>query len=100
MITFADVKYKIVGFDSETGRLSVIYDGIPTVSIIELHLTPQGLYPEGKQLDEFIRMMCPIHIINRNLTIKKGVANSDNIASLVEDMPPEIALPPSKSLPF
>jgi len=100
MITFADVQYKIVGFNSDNGHISVLYDGLDIISTLELHLTPMGLYPEGEELDTFIRMMCPIHIINRKTALTNGVPNSDFITSLVEEAPAHIVLPPSKPLPF
>lgn len=100
MITFKDVKYKIVGFDSANGHLSVIYDGLDQVTLLEVHLTHEGLYPEGDELDTFIRMMCPIHIINRKNILANGVPNTDSIQSLVEPPPAYIVMPPTKPLPF
>lgn len=100
MITFDDVKYKIIGFDAELGRISVLYDELPDVAVLEVHLTPDGLYPEGDELDVFIRMMCPIHVINRKHALANGVSNSDYIMGLVEEAPAHIVLPPTKPLPF
>lgn len=86
-MTFDEVTYKIVGFDSELGRVEVLFTGLDFVTNIELHLTPAGLYPEGDKLDTYIRMMCPIHLINRKEKIAAGVPNKDAILSLVESLP-------------
>lgn len=92
MISFKDVTYKIVGFDLATGVLSVFYTGMDRISYIDLHLTPEGKYPEGRELDEYIRMMCPLHVINRRLAIEQGeIPNAGNILSLIQEMPPELA---------
>lgn len=99
MITFKEVKYKIVGFDKETGRISVVYDDYVQVVILDLHLTPDGLYPTGNDLDEYIRTMCPLHLVNRNIQLREGIKNEDHIMSLIEEMPTD-ALPAPKLPPF
>lgn len=100
MLTFENVTYKIVGFDEAQGRITVVYDGLDQLQYIDLHLTVNGLYPEGNELDEFIRMMCPVHIINRQLALSAGIANSDAIKKLVSEAPAHIVFPPSLPLPF
>lgn len=103
-MTFDEVKYTIVGFDRATGRLSVVYYELDYVSEIDLHLTPEGKYPEGSELDMYIRMMCPLHIINRKIAVREGIPNEDSILNLVQDMPdhvnPLTSQSPAKFPPF
>ena len=97
MITFEDVKYKIVGFNKENGQLTIQYDGLDFLSTVDLPLTHEGLYIEGAVLDEYIRMMCPVHVINRKLALAAGIPNEDSISQLVEPLTDPI---PSQDTPL
>jgi hypothetical protein len=79
--------YKIVGFDQARGQISVKFDELSYPIPIDLHINEQGLYPEGEVLDIYIRGMCPVSSISRELTISKGVVNASKIAALVEILP-------------
>jgi hypothetical protein len=100
MLTFENVTYKIINFDEAEGRITVIYDELAQLQIIDLYLTPTGLYPSDKELDEYIRMMCPIHIINRRIVFADGIPNSEEIKKLVTEGPAPIIFPPVEPLPF
>jgi hypothetical protein len=84
-MTLDEVVYKVVYFDRTTGKIQVVYDGLDFLVPIELHLNPDtNLYPSGTELDRYIRSFCPLHIINKNIAIKEGVANESDIVALVD----------------
>jgi hypothetical protein len=79
--------YKIIGFNANRGQILVKFDVLPHTIPLDLHLTPEGLYPEGDVLDRYIRGVCPTAHVQRHETISKGVLNADVIASLVQELP-------------
>ena len=84
-MTLDEVVYKIVYFDKTIGKIQVVYDGLDFLVPIELHLNPNtNLYPTGTELDRYIRSFCPLHIINKNIALKEGVANENDVAAMVD----------------
>ena len=100
-MTLDEVVYKIVYFDKTLGKIQVVYDGLDFLVPIELHLNPDtNLYPIGTELDRYIRSFCPLHVINKNIAIKEGVANENDISALVDSTPLDINTNAGKQLNY
>lgn len=76
--------YKIIGFDTSIGQLTIQFDCVNYPVLLDLHLDENGYYPEGKALDTYIRTICPIGVVERVQKISEGVPNVNNILSLVQ----------------
>lgn len=77
------VKYKVVEFLEEQGQILVIYENLNYPVSIDLYPKEDGLYPVGEELDQIIRNMAPITLINRQIAISNGVANASEIQQMV-----------------
>lgn len=76
--------YKIVEFNKTAGQIKITCDGLDGTILIDLPIN-DGKYLEGNELDNYIRGFVPTWHIERSENIKKGIPNSDYIASLVEE---------------
>ena len=76
--------YKIIGFDTSIGQLTIQFDCVNYPVLLDLHLDENGHYPEGEYLDSYIRSICPIGVVERAQKISEGVPNANNILSLVQ----------------
>lgn len=95
-VTRETVNYKIISFEEGVGRILVQYEGLESTPIpIDLPLNTSGLYFSGEELDQYIRVMAPLHLINREIKIKSGVANAEAIHALVQPVEPltPVAIP-------
>lgn len=84
-------QYRIVSFDAANGRIGVLFNDRVEISF-DLPISPEGVYPLGRQLRAFIMARRPTPMIERVLRLEEGVANADGIAALVEARP-ETPLP-------
>ena len=101
-VTRETVNYKIISFEEGAGRILVQYEGLEGTPIpIDLPLGNNGLYFTGEELDQYIRVMAPLHLINREIKIKSGVANAEEIHALVQPIAPmtPVAIPETASTP-
>lgn len=84
-----DISYKIRAFNKVTGSIVVEFENFAPFNI-DLPLN-DGKYPEGQELDQYIRGFLPIEFVKRIQTIAQGVENETSIESLVEPWPqPEV----------
>jgi hypothetical protein len=74
--------YVIIKFDEEAGQIIVRFDDNIAPVAIDLPIE-NGLYITGDALDTYIKGFIPADFIERVNTVKAGVPNSDEIASLV-----------------
>jgi hypothetical protein len=66
--------YKIVNFIESTGQIEIECEGMQGKFAIDLPID-NGKYPEGDQLDNYIRGFIPTWLIERSQKIKSGVNN-------------------------
>ena len=76
--------YKIVNFFPETGQIEIECEGYNQRINIDLPID-NGKYPEGDDLDIYIRGFIPSWLIQRNKLLSNGITNSDSIKSLVNN---------------
>lgn len=77
------MEYKIIEFFPQIGQIVIKCEDIENPIHIDLPID-NGKYPEGEDLDYYIRGFIPAWITQRNKKIKNGIENSDYIQSLVE----------------
>ena len=77
------IEYRIVAFHQNRGQIEIECDGVPHRISIDLPID-NGRYPEGDDLDLFIRGFIPHWHISRPLRVSK-VTNVDYIKSLVDN---------------
>lgn len=84
--------YKIISFDKESGKITVVWDY--TLGTHDIYLPIEdGSYLLGEHLDSYIRGFFPIsHYERLNQIQVDGIQNSDLIESLVDTtyVPPVI----------
>lgn len=78
----SSMKYKIVKFSSNTGQIEIECEGYPQRIAITLPID-NGMYPEGDDLDIYIRGFVPSWLIERNKLLSQGVRNEKTIQDLV-----------------
>lgn len=78
-----DIKYKIVGFDKAIGQIIVEFENWHPMPI-DLHLTDDGIYPTGEELDALIKRYYPRGNIERKLAHEAGISNAHEIEALVQ----------------
>ena len=76
--------YKIIGFDKQTGVLTVSYDDSMAPVGIDVPIDENGLYITGESLDTYIQGFIPTWHLERVNQIASGIANEAQIESLVE----------------
>jgi hypothetical protein len=76
------MNYKIVKFYENTGQIEIQCDELPQRISIDLPID-NGKYPEGDDLDRYIRGFIPTWVTTRKERLKK-VTNADSIRSLVD----------------
>jgi hypothetical protein len=81
--------YKVTAFDTQIGQLTIQFDCVNYPVLLDLHLDENGCYPEGQVLDEYIRSICPLGVVERVQKISEGVPNESSILSLVQEVAPE-----------
>lgn len=74
--------YEIARFIPETGQIVVKCEGLDQPLVIDLPVD-NGRYPEGDDLDIYIRGFIPVWLIERAQNIKRGIFNAGAIANLV-----------------
>lgn len=79
------IEYKIRGFDQSSGTITVEFADFPLFSI-DLPIN-DGRYPEGEELDGYIKGFLPVWLLERKQVIQSGITNASSIASLVEPLP-------------
>lgn len=81
------MSYKILAFDSVTGRIDVEFDEVLTYGLM-LPIDSEGKVPSGADLDAFITKMTPTAEIERVKNIAavatKTIANADEITALIQ----------------
>jgi hypothetical protein len=70
--------YRIVNFIEETGQIEIECKGYPGRIAIDLPVE-DGKYPEGDQLDNYIRGFVPTWLIERYEKINNGISNADTL---------------------
>lgn len=80
--------YKITAFDTTLGRITIQFDCVDYSIDLDLHLDENGYYPEGENLDNYIRTICPVWSVHRAGKIDAGVPNVDSVLSLVQEPAP------------
>lgn len=76
--------YKIIGFNTSIGQLTIQFDCVNYPVLLDLYLDEDGQYPEGEVLDNYIRTICPVGVVEREQKISEGISNEKNILSLVQ----------------
>jgi len=76
--------YKIVNFWPTTGQIEIECEGYNKRIAIDLPID-NGKYPEGDDLDIYIRGFVPSWLIQRNKLLNAGITNSDTIKALVNN---------------
>lgn len=77
----SSLKYKIIGFNESSGQIIVQPENMSPVTI-DLPIE-KDKYPEGLELDNYIRSFIPNNVSERPKLIQK-VTNKDAIATLVK----------------
>lgn len=80
----SSMKYKIVSFSPTVGQIEIECEGHNQRIAIDLPID-NGMYPEGDDLDIYIRGFIPTWLIERSKLLAQGVKNKDTIQSLVAD---------------
>ena len=78
--------YKIVNFWPTTGQIEIECEGYNQRISIDLPID-NGKYPEGDDLDIYIRGFIPSWLIQRTKLLSAGVTNSSTIKALVDNTP-------------
>lgn len=79
------MNYKIISFDQNTGSIVVRYrDDMPPVNV-DVPLNDDGLFITGQELTEYINSFIPVWHLERMDRLSAGVANADQIQSLVQE---------------
>jgi hypothetical protein len=78
------MSYKIVNFWPETGQIEIECLGYNERISINLPID-NGKYPEGDDLDIYIRGFVPTWLVDRNKLINAGVSNINEIQKLVDN---------------
>ena len=76
------MSYKIVKFWPDVGQIEIECEGYDQRIAIDLPID-NGRYPEGDDLDIYIRGFVPSWLIQRKKLLAAGVANASDIKSLV-----------------
>lgn len=91
-----EITYKIRAFNKVTGSIVVEFQNFAPFNI-DLPLV-DGKYPEGQELDQYIRGFLPIEFVQRMQAIAQGVKNETTIENLVEPWPAP-PTPPQGEIP-
>lgn len=83
-----NLDYSIIDFIESSGQLIILCNKTKQKYSIDLPIE-NGKYPEGIQLDEYIRGFLPSWVIERSQQLQSGISNSDYIKSLVPEKPTE-----------
>jgi hypothetical protein len=74
--------YKITHFNEASGQIIIECEGYHSPLAIDLPID-NGKYPEGDDLDTYIRGFIPTWLIQRSALLKRGIKNADSIKDLV-----------------
>jgi hypothetical protein len=84
--------YKILSFDKNTGSILVQFAENMTPLSIDVPINEAGLFVTGEELEQYIQGFIPTWHIERIEKLRTGVANSDDINTLVAPAA-EVVLP-------
>lgn len=77
------MEYAIRAFNKQAGQISVEFIGYERV-LLDVPLTEAGLYMTGSDLDAYLKAYIPQSRVTRKSILEQGVANEDEITSLVQ----------------
>lgn len=80
------MEYTIIGFNKNAGQIIVRFDNQWTFAV-DLPII-DGRYPTGEALEEVIQNFAPNYLKERQTLLAQGIANEQEIASLVVELPP------------
>lgn len=76
--------FKIISFDENQGSVTVRYSDLLPPVAVDVPLDENGLYVTGEALNEHIKGFIPVEFLARGEKIKQGIANADDVKSMVE----------------
>lgn len=80
------MEYKIIGFNKNVGQITVQFENQWTFAI-DLPIV-DGRYPTGEALEQTIQNFAPNYLKERQTLLAQGIANEQEIADLVAELPP------------
>ena len=86
------MNYKIIKFDEQLGRITVLPEGFDPIDI-DLPLNENNEVYEGEQLQQYITGFLPIYHVDRMNALLFGITNAESIRNLVE--PSDYVEPPT-----